>query len=72
MDTKKIGQMDRGGFTDSNAKKRIEKDQIQQKLQSFELVRSKWWTAKFNVSVIPIGNGNGIFSPKPKSRTLKE
>ena len=61
-----------GGFTDSNAENRIEKDQIQHKLKSFGLERSKWWTAKLNVRVIPIGNGNGIFSPKPKSRTLKE
>ena len=42
-------------------KKRIEKDQIQQKLESFELERSKWWTAKLNVRVIPIGNENRIF-----------
>ena len=61
-----------GGFTDSNAKKRIEKDQKQQKLEGFGLERSKWWMAKLNVRVIPIGNGNGIFSPKPKSQTLKK
>ena len=32
-DTKTIDQFDRGGFTDSNAKKKgIEKDQVQHKL----------------------------------------
>ena len=40
--TLNIDQLDKGGFTDSDEKnKRIEKDQIQQKLESFELERSK-------------------------------
>ena len=59
-----IYQLDRGGFTASNAKNRIEKDQVQQKLQSFEFERLKCGTAKLNVSANAFGNGNAIFSPK--------
>ena len=33
----RIDQSDRGGFTDSNLKNCIQKDQIQQKLQSLEI-----------------------------------
>ena len=36
-----IDQSDRGGFTDSNVKNRIEKEQIRQKLQSFALGRMR-------------------------------
>ena len=59
--TLKIDHLDRGGFTDSNAKIRIEKDQIQQKLESFELERLQsspefsafqafWATQTFEIS----------------------
>ena len=35
----RIDQLDRGGFTDSNVKNLIDKDQIQQKLKNIEAER---------------------------------
>ena len=49
----------------------MEKDQVQRKLQCFELEIWNWLMAKVNIHKIVIGKGNGTFSPKPKSRKLK-
>ena len=70
-ETEKISQLYREGFTDSNAENRIEKDQLQQKLQSFESERSKYLTPNQRLPRNLSGKETIIFHTKIKSQKLK-